>query len=126
MCIRDRCIIVYVSRNHIKNGECRDQIDVTGVREPEIQAMTESTVMSGLGIHSTPTVVQNRELNESAVIDDSGIQLTPISTNKSNQPDSNDIMSILRAISRDINEVKNNFDKQNNKVDALSLSLIHI
>ena len=37
-------------------------------------SLTESTVMSGLEIHSTPISVQNRELNEPAIVNDSGIQ----------------------------------------------------
>ena len=45
-------------------------------------SLTESTVMSGLEVHSTPIVVQNREVDESAGIDDSGFQLTPTSSNK--------------------------------------------
>ena len=56
--------------------------DTTVMNESEIQSMTESAVMSGLEIHSTPIVVQDSKLNESAVIDDSGIQLTPTSTSK--------------------------------------------
>ena len=112
-----------VNKIDLTNTNTENQINATGVNESEIQAMTESTVM----IHSTPIVVQNVELNVSGVTDDSGIQLTPILTNKNNQPDSNDIMSILRAISRDINEVKNDFtevnvkfDVQNAKFDKLS------
>ena len=62
-------------------------IDVTGVNE--------STVMSRLEIHSTPNVVLDSKLDESNVIDDSGIQLTPIATNKNNQPDSNDMMQMM-------------------------------
>ena len=47
-------------------------IDVTGVNE--------SAVMSGLEIHSTPNVGQDNKVDESDVIDDSGVQLTPTST----------------------------------------------
>ena len=89
--------------------------DVTGINESEIQSMNESAVMSGLEVHSTPIVVQDRELNESAVIDDSGIQLTPTSTNKNKQSDNYEIYEMLQAML----DVK--FKEQNNELRGVCL-----
>ena len=90
--------------------------------------MSESAGVGEPEVHSTP-VNRSKEysLTESA-IDDSSTQSTPTSTKCNNQFD-NDIMSMLRAISRDINEQKseiqeiksnfNKFDEQNNKFEEI-------
>ena len=68
-------------------------------------------------VHSTP-VNRPKEfsLTESA-IDDSSTQSTPTSAKCSSQIN-NDIMSILRTISRDINEQKSDSDVKFNKINS--------
>ena len=77
----------------------------------EMAKFNESAVMSSLEVHSTPNVGQDDKTmsksstDETNITEDSGIQLTPTST-KCNKLD-DDIMSILRTISMDIHEQKN-------------------
>ena len=80
----------------------------------ENNSLTESTVMSGLEVHSTPIPVQNRESSKSADIDDSGIQITPKSVNKNNQSDSGEMMSMMQLLLK----IDSKCDKQNENLNA--------
>ena len=88
-----------------------------------VTSFNESAVMSGLGVHSTPNVGQDNKIDELSVTDetnvtdDSGVQLTPTST-KCNSQFNNYIMSILRTISKDINEQKSDSDVKFNKINS--------
>ena len=87
----------------------------------DVNGVNESAVMSGFGVHSTPKVGQDNKLDESNVIDDSGIQITPISINKNNQSDNSDVMRYLCGMNAMLC-VK--FDEQNVKFHELK-SEIH-
>ena len=97
-------------------------------------AIMETAVGSNVIIHSTPIATQ-LQLNESAV--DSGIQLTPVLTNKNKQSDDMDIMSFLQKIdskfesrfnSNDdlLRKMYNDINEQKIKCEQQNLSLIHI
>ena len=60
-----------------------------------IRDSTETAVGSNVIIHSTPIATQ-LQLNESAV--DSGIQLTPVLTNKNKQSDDSSMLKDLYSI----------------------------
>ena len=80
--------------------------------------MSESAVISGLGVHSTPNVGQDKivELSvtdETSVTEDSGAQLTPTSMKCSSKFD-NDIMSFLH---QQFNLINCRFDVNDNKMD---------
>ena len=78
--------------------------------------------MSGFEVHSTPNVGQDNKIdelnitNEVNVTNDSGIQITPISTNKNNQSDNSDVMRYLCGMNAMLC-VK--FDEQNVKFHEL-------
>ena len=84
------------------------------INEIEVE-MSESAVISSLEVNATPNVGQDNKINELNVTNevnvtnDSGIQITPISTNKNNQSDSSDMMRYLCGMNA-----------------MLCLSLIHI
>ena len=122
MCIRDSSITDLTEVN------TENKFDTNINKE---NSLTESTVMSGLEVHSTPIPVQNRELSKSADIDDSGIQITPPVMNKNKQFDNNDVMNMMQLfleqqskMSNDINKCfdmnYHKFDAQNTKFEALS------
>ena len=92
----------------------------------EITNFDESVVMSSLEAYSTPNAGQNKivELkvtDQSNVIEDSGVQLTPTST-KCNNQFNNDVMNMLITISKDMNEQKNKFDKLSSDVSEVKSS----
>ena len=84
----------------------------------ESNSLTESTVMSGLEVHSTPVPVQNKESSKSADIDDSGIQVTPPVINKNKQSEDKDMIKMMQLLfseqSVKLNELSSDF---NNKFD---------
>ena len=74
--------------------------------------VTETAVGNNVIVHSTPIVAQ-AQLSETSV--DSGIQLTPVSTNKSKQSEETDIMSFLRKMDNKFDMLNKRFD-DNDKI----------
>ena len=80
----------------------------------ETGAVTETAGGSNIIVHSTPIATQP-QVNETEI--DSGIQLTPVSTNKSKQSEETDIMSFLRKMDNKFEKMDNKFDMLNKRFD---------
>ena len=86
------------TKNNITNiemseGDLESQsLNESDMRTAEPSAVTETAVGGNVIIHSTPIAAQ-MQLSETAV--DSGIQLTPVLTNKNKQSDDMDIISVM-------------------------------
>ena len=66
-------------------------------------------------------IVEISVTDETNIIEDSGVQLTPTST-KCNSQFNNDVMNMLITISKDMNEQKNKFDKLSSDVSEVKSS----
>ena len=93
-------------------------LNVSEMRTADPSAVTETAVGGNVIIHSTPIAAQ-MQLSETAV--DSGIQLTPVLTNKNKQSDEMDIMSFLRKIDSKfdsrLNELRGELESRFNSSD---------
>ena len=83
-------------------------------------SITDPVVTAELGGHSTLNEVKEISLTESAVVDDSIVHSTPISSKKS---DDNDIIIVLRTISSSIDNINRRFDINDIKFDEQNVKL---
>ena len=79
--------------NSIMNvSDLESQSDESGMLKGEKGAVTETAGGSNIIVHSTP-IASQPQVNETEI--DSGIQLTPVSTNKNKQSEETNMMSIM-------------------------------
>ena len=87
------------------------------MRTAEPSAVTETAVGGDVIVHSTP-IAAHIQLSETDV--DSGIQLTPVLTNKNKQSDEMDIMSFLQ---QQFNIINVNLSEQKNEMQEIKSNL---